>query len=362
MAFTGDNSNTVQCRCGISRYQTLPDGTLTTIARATFLYIPIAPRLLLQYANPKRARIMKEYRAAAERKRIEDPGSTSDFWDANLYHEYHRERLRMFQSKQDIALHLSLDGVQLIIQRTHSMMLVILINLNLPPEICYKLTNIMTFGIFPGPSEPKDLNSFLRPFVDELAILETHGIQEAYDADSKKSFTLHAYTMLVTGDIKAVEKVIGMTGTNSRRPCRMCKIHGVIAPSSSGKKRLNYYPHTMQDVDVNKLQSRHNLRKTITDVCFANNEELRKETGIRSQSILLELRALHFPRSFPYDTMHLIFLNIVKNTFKLWAGERSIDVTEKKEYILSEDVLDDIGTAMREARFVRNPSRISCIF
>ena len=118
----------------------------------------------------------------------------------------------------------------------------------------------------------------------------------------------------------------------------------------------------MQDVDVNKLQSRHNLRKTITDVCFANNEELRKETGIRSQSILLELRALHFPWSFPYDTMYLIFLNIVKNTFKLWAGERSIDVTEKKEYILSEDVLDDIGTAMREARFVRNPSRISCIF
>ena len=268
----------------------------------------------------------------------------------------------MFQSKQDIALHLSLDGVQLIVQRTHSMMPVILINLNLPPEICYKLTNIMTFGIFPGPSEPKDLNSFLRPFVDELAILETHGIQEAYDADSKKSFTLYAYTTLVTGDIKAVEKVIGMTGTNSRRPCRMCKIHGVIAPSSSGKKHLNYYPHTMQDVDVNKLQSRHNLRKTIMDVCFANNEELRKETGIRSQSILLELRALHFPRSFPYDTMHLIFLNIVKNTFKLWAGERSIDVTEKKEYVLGEDVLDDIGTAMREARFVRNPSRISCIF
>ena len=52
----------------------------------------------------------------------------------------------------------------------------------------------------------------------------------------------------------------------------------------------------------------------------------------------------------------------MKNTFKLWAEEQSIDVTEKKEYILSENVLDDIGTAMREARFVRNPSRISCIF
>ena len=121
----------------------------------------------------------------------------------------------MFQSKQDIALHLSLDGVQLIVQKTYSMMPVILINLNLPPEICYKLTNIMTFSIFPEPSEPKDLNSFLHPFINELAILKTYSIQEAYDIDSKKLFTLHIYTILVTRDIKMIEKVISMTGTNS---------------------------------------------------------------------------------------------------------------------------------------------------
>src|SRR5436305_12625172 len=111
--------------------------------------------------------------------------------------------------------------------------------------------NIITFSIFPGPSEPKDLNFFFHSFINKLAILETHSIQETYDADSKKSFTLHTYTMLVTGDIKVIEKVIGMTGTNSRRPCRMCKIHGVIVLFSSGKKYLNYYSHTMQDVDVN---------------------------------------------------------------------------------------------------------------
>src|SRR5436305_14531648 len=79
--------------------------------------------------------------------------------------------------------------------------------------------NIITFSIFPGPSEPKDLNFFFHSFINKLAILETHSIQEAYDADSKKSFTLHAYTMLVTGDIKVIEKVISMTDTNSQRSC-----------------------------------------------------------------------------------------------------------------------------------------------
>jgi hypothetical protein len=219
------------------------------------------------------------------------------------------------------------------------------------------------FGVLPGPKEPKDLNSFLRPFVDELSILETTGVQGAYDADSKKLFTLHAYTVLCTGDMKAIEKAMGMAGTNSRSPCRMCKIRGILALPASivgqtqSNRRINYYPHTYQGIDVHRLSYRRNLRKTIHDVCFANNEEVRKNSGIRGLSILLELRALHFPRSFPYDTMHLIFLNTVKNIFKIWKGIRLVDRQEKKDWVLSEDDIDDIGFTMQEAGYVRTLSQ-----
>jgi len=50
---------------------------------------------------------------------------------------------------------------------------VLLINNNLPPEVRVKKENLMIAAVIPGPRAPQDLNSFLRPLVDELLILES---------------------------------------------------------------------------------------------------------------------------------------------------------------------------------------------
>src|SRR5438046_2979930 len=42
--------------------------------------------------------------------------------------------------------------------------------------------------------------------------------------------------------------------------------------------------------------------------------------GIAQYSIFYELETIDFPRSFPIDTMHFIFENIVPNLFKWWTG------------------------------------------
>ena len=52
------------------------------------------------------------------------------------------------------------------------MTLVVLYNLNLPPDERYKVKNILMSFILPGPNTAKDLNSFLRPLVNELLELE----------------------------------------------------------------------------------------------------------------------------------------------------------------------------------------------
>lgn len=38
-------------------------------------------------------------------------------------------------------------------------------------------------------------------------------------------------------------------------------------------------------------------------------------------SVLFKIKTLVFPQSFPLDLMHLVFLNITENMFKLWTGE-----------------------------------------
>src|SRR5438045_8177915 len=75
---------------------------------------------------------------------------------------------------------MSLNGVQVTNMHHHEVTPVILINLNLPPEECYKVVNILASMIISGPKKPKNLDLFLWPLVDELKQLD-YGIK-AFDA------------------------------------------------------------------------------------------------------------------------------------------------------------------------------------
>jgi len=48
-----------------------------------------------------------------------------------------------------------------------------LINNNLDPSIRVKKENLIIPFLIPGPKQPKDFNTFLRPFVDEMKELES---------------------------------------------------------------------------------------------------------------------------------------------------------------------------------------------
>ena len=43
--------------------------------------------------------------------------------------------------------------------------------MNLPRSLRNKAENVLLVGILPGPSEPTDINGFLKPLLDELNIL-----------------------------------------------------------------------------------------------------------------------------------------------------------------------------------------------
>jgi hypothetical protein len=46
------------------------------------------------------------------------------------------------------------------------------INSNLSPSERFKKQNLLISLVIPGPKQPKNFNSFLRPVVDELKMLE----------------------------------------------------------------------------------------------------------------------------------------------------------------------------------------------
>jgi hypothetical protein len=77
----------------------------------------------------------------------------------------------------------------------------------------------------------------------------------------------------------------------------------------------------------------------------AEAERLAKECGIKGIPVLSFLSSLSFPKSFPYDFMHLIWENVIKNLILLWTGEfKGLDVG-LEDYELGESVWNAVCQA-----------------
>ena len=105
-----------------------------------------------------------------------------------MFRDFHIGELGLFNDPHDIALHMSLDGVQLTSMRHYEVTPIIFMNLSLPPEERYRITNILAGVIIPGPKKPKKLDTFLQPLVEELLELD-EGVQ-AFDGNTKSMFQL----------------------------------------------------------------------------------------------------------------------------------------------------------------------------
>ena len=213
--------------------------------------------------------------------------------------------------------------------------------------------------LIPGPKKPKNLNSFLRPLVDELEALE-NGQVTAVDGDTGREFILHAHVLIVTGDGPATADAMGMKSPgNAFRSCRMCTIAGTRR--TDVRQSPYYVPHT--NYPFERPPIRTNLRDNINTVEIANDDESRRLTGIKDKSELLRLRSIHFPRSFPGDIMHCVLQNITPMLFQLWNGTK-LAIDDKKashsrayqdcsglpSYCLKKDDLDSIGDALAQSR------------
>jgi Transposase family tnp2 len=125
-----------------------------------------------------------------------------------------------FSNPRDITLGLLTDGFCLFKHWNKAAWPLILFNYNLPPEERFHKKNIISLGLIP--KKPLDLDSFLWPLVQELLQLEIGVL--AFDALLQLIFTLHAYLIVVFGDIPAVSLIMHMKGHNMIGLCQMCEI------------------------------------------------------------------------------------------------------------------------------------------
>ncbi|KAI0822204.1 hypothetical protein BC628DRAFT_706526 [Trametes gibbosa] len=158
--------------------------------------------------------------------------------------------------------------------------------------------------------------------------------------------------------------VMRMKGHNGSCPCRMCTIRAIQIPDS--RNPIHYVPlDCSRHPDIRNgldseavscydpanlpLRSHQQFIAQATEVQFATTgveeERLAKLYGIKGIPLLSALPSLSFPESFPYDFMHLIWENIMKNLMHLWTGEYKSLETGTEDYQIESTVWDAIGEA-----------------
>src|SRR5918995_2611370 len=164
ICYTGINESLQSCPlCGSSRYDS------TDKSKKFMPYLSIKKRLEIQYNNKVRAEELLYRHQYINNKDI-DSEDLEDIFDKKIYKELLENNL--FNDKRDIAFTVSCDGYQIFKQKTDDCWIFLLINNNLDPSNRVKKENLIIPFLIPGPTQPKDFNSFLRPFVDEMKELE----------------------------------------------------------------------------------------------------------------------------------------------------------------------------------------------
>ena len=349
VCFVGPYEDLTECpNCKEARFKA--DGK----PRKNFDYLPVIPRLQAMLANSMHVEKMC-YRANHEH----EPGVIKDVFDGSHYQSLldtivpagEADPYFYFSDKRDIALGLSTDGFTPFKKRDKTCWPIILFNYNLPPEIRFQKKYCIHVATVPGPKKPWDWDSFGWPLVQELIQLEL-GVK-AFDAISQALFLLHAFLILVFGDIPAMALIMRMKGQNAISPCRICDIKGVRTNSRYYVPlRRDMIPESQPpryDASHLPIRTHKKLMQQARKVEMASNNAKRNRLatkyGIKGTPVLSSISSISFPCSFPFDFMHLIWQNLIPNLIDFWTGKFKDLDHENEGYVIDDRIWTEIGAA-----------------
>jgi len=204
----------------------------------------------------------------------------------------------------------------------------------------YQLLLVVT----PGPRQPADLESFLHPIAAELNEL-AKGVPGLIVANSPTPVVLRTGVLNFTTDQPGGDKLCQLTGVSSYIYKRFRLFQGIYAPASSHV----YFPR--EDLSGKSLFKVHDCiapQRTAASIAVSAAEvedaraesrsvtyqtRLQQKSGVKGYSLFFapspamrtaypHLKHLWTmgPTAAPYDTMHLVLLNVVPHPWKLFAG------------------------------------------
>ena len=164
-------------------------------------------------------------------------------------------------NEYDTVLMLSIDGAQLYEHKDSDCWIYMWLPVDLGPDKCYKIQNILPGGVIPGLKPPKNINSFLFTGLAPLSALQCEGLH-IWDTYNQCHALLFLFLLLVLADAVAMALLSRSIGHHGRKGCRL--LYGLIGRNKACQG--HYYPALLRptgfedhwtsshpDVDINSL-------------------------------------------------------------------------------------------------------------
>ena len=174
-----------------------------------------------------------------------------DEYDGEIWKEFQIVSGKPFLvSPFNLALSLNVDWFEPFNLTQYSVGVIYLTVLNVPRHLRNKQQYSILVGVIPGPKEPKrDINSFLRPLIQELSLLWEGTYLSVHNYG--ESQLVRAALLCVACDIPAARKVGGFLGHSANYGCSKCM---KLFPGSVGNKDYSGFIRTSWNPRTN---SRH---------------------------------------------------------------------------------------------------------
>lgn len=342
IAFTGEFEDMKFCpyvragkQCGELRYLTKRSPNAQNKPRAQMMCLPFISTIKAMFANTETSALLR-HRDKCLQKALHLVATASqtvqysDFCNSSVHmHQYNA--MKLFQDSRDIAFSISTDGAQLTMKKQSDTWLLILMFLNLPPELRYKSNNVFYPLAIPGPNPPGNIESFLWPLFEKMAEA-SEGIW-MWDAVDSSYFVNHAWLCMALGDMLGSAKLNGMAGHSAVYGDRFSMVQGARASLAKGSKaqyypisppeRSRYNPERPQ-YDLHNLPMRQESMywKTIEQLeeapTKAKRAALTKNTGISRRPLCAASSGFLHPSFFPLDPFHLFYENCMAFQWDLW--------------------------------------------
>ncbi|KAE8179372.1 hypothetical protein CF336_g9662, partial [Tilletia laevis] len=230
MAFVGNNSHLRRCTasrngvpCRTRRYHA--NGK----AKKTFTTIPILPRARAKWAAELGSTDFGERanKSGQELRDGDDGHIFQDFPDGAVMREL-KETLGLFEGARDEAYMLSVDGAQMVERKESNGWIILLTCLNTNVKTRFRRNETFVASVIPGPKNPVDVDSFLRPIVQEFArAARGHWL---WDGKERDWFLWKAYLVFAAADQPGSQKISHMTGASGYSGCRVCLMVACYKP------------------------------------------------------------------------------------------------------------------------------------